>query len=366
MKKIMKMMTHTKFRLFEFWALILVLALVGEEALALVEEEKRIEKTYTVSENTQIEIANKFGTVHIDTWDKNQVSLEVVILVDNRSESAAQQLLDDISVDIDDENPTRYLGFRTQIRRGNVSDNGGERFEINYNLSIPRRNNLTIDNKHGDIYLGSIDGEVTIYLAHGRIKTEELNGKSRIDLAFSGGGMKSLIKGQLKLQHTSRLEIDHIGNVELDIQHTQMSIEEAELLDIVGQHSHIEIGRVHSLEGDLQHSELEIDELEKLVALQLQHSDLDINKVQKDFDRIDLDGGFSDFNINLDPESSGSIDAQMQFGDLSYRGGVFDFDNISKKQNLSEYRGSFGPKPGSASKILIRTQYGDAKIVVDD
>jgi len=149
-----------------------------------------------------------------------------------------------------------------------------------------------LDNKHGEIYLGPIDGEVDIRLAHGRIRTEELNGRSRVDLAFSGGRMKKMAKGNLDLRHTNKLVIDYLGNVEVDLQHTTLDVEEAELVDIVGQHSNIEIGKAISIEGDFQHSDLEIDEVVKVLALQVQHSDLDVRRVHEGFDRIDLDGGF--------------------------------------------------------------------------
>ncbi len=360
------MMGHRTFRHFGTWVLVLSLGFASEAAKVRVEKEKRIERNYAVSDNTQIQVSNKFGTVHIDTWNELRVTVEIVILVEKRSEEAAQRILDNIDIEIDDQNPSRYLAFRTEIRRGSSSNNDGQRFEINYNISIPRRNNLTVDNKHGDIYLGAIDGEVELRLAHGRIRTEELNGKSSVDLSFSEGRMKKMAKGSLELQHTSGLDIDVVGNVEVDIRHTSMSIGEAELLDIKGQHSSVDIDKAQSLDGDFQHSELEINEIVKLATLQAQHSDLDINRVHSGFDLVDLDGGFSDFRIYLDPEASGSIDARMQFGELSYHGGDFDFTYISQEHNLSEYRGKFGSNDESTSKVLIRTQHGDAELVVDD
>ena len=51
-------MIHIIFRLFGIWVLVLVFTLFGEDARALVEKEKRIEKTYTVSDNTKIEISH--------------------------------------------------------------------------------------------------------------------------------------------------------------------------------------------------------------------------------------------------------------------------------------------------------------------
>ena len=63
---------------------------------------KEIKKHYTVSPTADLSIDGRYGDIHIETWAKNEVDVQIKIEVTNRSSSKAQQYLDNITIDIDD------------------------------------------------------------------------------------------------------------------------------------------------------------------------------------------------------------------------------------------------------------------------
>ena len=60
---------------------------------------KTIKETFRVEANTSIEAVNKHGDMHIHTWDKNEVSYEVTVTVEAKTEADAQDELERIEVE---------------------------------------------------------------------------------------------------------------------------------------------------------------------------------------------------------------------------------------------------------------------------
>jgi len=356
-------MNRLIFRLRNFTAFILIVGLSLTNCLAAVDKEKRITKSYQVNNDVRLSIKNKFGTVEISTWDKKQIDVEVVVIVRKSSESAAQDLLDRIQIDINDKSPSSYIGFSTEIGRGS-SSRGDDSFEINYRVSMPAKNPLDLANKHGDVYISDFEGELNLRVAHGKVKAENLKGKSEIDLSFGSGRIKSMASGFLDIQHYNRLAIEQLGDIKIDIQHSSLTADEGGRIRIDCQHSNVDFGRIVEVEGDFQHSDFVIDEVEERVVLDVQHMDLDIYKINKGFKRIDIDASFTDVNLNIDRTASGQIDAQVQFGDLKYRGEGFDFSYVEKKTNQSYFKGKFGG--GSGGIINLQGQHGNFKLTLVD
>ena len=79
--------------------LIIVQLLVLTSAFAAGEEfSKNLHKDYDADANTLLVIQNKFGDVDVNNWDKNKISIDVIITVDHKNEEKAKELIDLIDV----------------------------------------------------------------------------------------------------------------------------------------------------------------------------------------------------------------------------------------------------------------------------
>ena len=85
--------------------------------MAHAESEKRrsINKTYQVSGSTMIKLSNSFGKMHVETWDKNEVKVDIEIIARASNDDRAQTLLDKIDIQIDDDNPSSSLSVVRSI-----------------------------------------------------------------------------------------------------------------------------------------------------------------------------------------------------------------------------------------------------------
>ena len=81
---------------------------------------KQVKKSYNLTKKTRLAIDNKYGDVHINTWDQNRMEVTVTIKAEKRSEDRAQQLLEQVEIEINGNESTGTIEFETHIR-GNHS-----------------------------------------------------------------------------------------------------------------------------------------------------------------------------------------------------------------------------------------------------
>ena len=137
--------------------LIAVLLLSGVDSLLGQVKEKRVDQTFNVTSNTRLSIDNRFGKVHINTWDQNKIEAQVTVEVEG-SESGARNILNRINIDVSES--SSEVRIKTDID-GSKNHGGNRRFRINYEINMPKNNPLMVDHRHGDIYLDNLNGTWT-------------------------------------------------------------------------------------------------------------------------------------------------------------------------------------------------------------
>ena len=154
---------------------LLVFLLAPISVLAQVERTKEINKSYTVSNDGSLSIDNKYGDVHIETWDQNRVEVEIIVKAIKSSASKAEEYLDKVEIDISDDNKND-LSFKTMIS-GNINNQNQERLEIDYNVKAPTSFNTNLKNSYGNLYMDNSTGDADIKVAYGNLKADDLTGE---------------------------------------------------------------------------------------------------------------------------------------------------------------------------------------------
>ena len=60
---------------------------------------REVHETFDVSSGVNLEVQNKHGDIVIDTWNKNQIQIDVLIKVKSSNAENAQKFLDAIDID---------------------------------------------------------------------------------------------------------------------------------------------------------------------------------------------------------------------------------------------------------------------------
>jgi hypothetical protein len=217
-------------------SLILALVLVPAFGFAGndddVDKKRAINKTFTVTSSDKLSIENSFGNVVINTWDKNEIKVDIEIGVRASTDQKAQQMMDEIEVR--DSRNGNNISFKTDIgdinEHGNnkkhnrnedhpnrYGDNDGERkFYIDYKIYMPAGNPLEIENSFGKTTVPDFKGEVNLTSKFGGLTTGKLDNVDGIDVEFGTANLGAIRNGEVTFKFNSKSQIASVsGNVKI-------------------------------------------------------------------------------------------------------------------------------------------------------
>lgn len=319
------------------------------------EKSRKISKSYDVSSNVKLDIENSFGRVHINTWDKNQITVDIEIIARMNNEKRAEDLLDQIKIDIQESSSA--ISFETQL--GRLRNRDREEFEVNYEVNMPKMNPLDLKNSFGGNFIDDLLGESHIDISYGDFKISDLIGTTELNISFSDGSIGIVKKGEIEIKY-SDVEIRELGIVKFEQGFSDVEIEKIETVDFTSKYGDVEIGTVKGIKGYVGYSEFSIDRLEVELDMEASYSgDFTINEVAKGFNKLLIDGKFGDFRISFEEGSNFTFDTKLSFSDFSYSGLDLDFEYKIKEDFSSRYKGKMGT--GKGGYISIDTSYGDIR-----
>src|SRR3569833_20934 len=139
-----------------------------EENAAVSERTKNYTKTYSIDGNDKIAIDNRFGIVVINTWNRNEVKVDVEIKSYADDDQTAQRMIDAIT--ISDSKDGNGVAFRTNFGRGDDKSiwdlfnmrNDHHKSEVNYTVYMQSGNPLDLIYLYVAVTLPSLSGKVSI------------------------------------------------------------------------------------------------------------------------------------------------------------------------------------------------------------
>lgn len=172
-----------------------------------VTKQKDYSKSYPVGNET-VSLKNQFGKMEIKTWDKNEIKVDVKIVVSTQEEEFANHLLEVIQ--IKEEKTTDEISFRTQIgdEKKGWSSNQSSKMNIDYTVYLPTKAKLNATNSFGPMELGDYSGEANITSSHGTLTAGHLSNLKSLKVNFG------------------KAKIAKLGNTEVNFSHTRIDIEE--------------------------------------------------------------------------------------------------------------------------------------------
>jgi hypothetical protein len=187
-----------------------------------IEKKRTISKTYTVTAEDRLAIENSFGNITVSTWDKNVIQVDIEIGVRAPSDEKAQQMLDQINVT--DHQGVKEIHFRTDIGRmsgkNKNNDNGdGRKFYVDYKVSMPSKNPLSIENSFGKINIPDFAGTTTLISKFGELTTGKIPNAKLIHVEFGKAEIGSLNNADIIFKFNSNSYVAGLsGSSKVDVQ----------------------------------------------------------------------------------------------------------------------------------------------------
>lgn len=294
-------------------ALAIQLPVVGQS----YELSRDVLKSFAVSPNTEIQVINKYGNVHVVPWIKDSVKFEIQLVVKGNKESKIQKNFDMIEFDF---TATEYYVIgQTSFSSSKgafwdeVSDltntifSGSNRTQINYKIYMPATCPLKIENKFGNVYIADHTAKTDIVISNGDLKANKFSSDLKLEIDFGSVNIRSIESAEIKAGY-AELEIKNAGNLDIVSKSSTFNLEQVGEIKVDSRRDKINIEELGIIKGNLSFSDLKVDYFEVLSVLNTNYGTMDFRSVSDAFTQIKIDAKYTDLDLNFEGHAAFSLD----------------------------------------------------------
>jgi len=194
------------------------------------EKSKTYSKSYPLSSGEKVSLSNQFGEMKLQTWDKNEIKVDVVIKGKSDDEKRAQQILDKIT--IEDGKGSGGVWFKTKFGKDQWKDNDdddkkdkdgkrthrNEGMEVNYTVYLPATNPLNAENQFGPMTVPDYRGEAKLSSKFGSLTAGKIMNAKSVEVEFGKADIAQVNGGKLSIKFSRGTVGKLSGDVDADFQ----------------------------------------------------------------------------------------------------------------------------------------------------
>ncbi len=366
------------------WAGLVLLCCLAAPALAQNDCDcqaysQLIKKEISFRPDGLLRVSNKYGPVELHGWDKSRLRVEARVEVKAASEAYAIPVFERIQIHTEGTTGQAVV-VRTEIkdkqqdwwRWGAVEL---EDYTVSYVIHLPRAASVRVSNKHGDVALNELEGQLTLFLMHGQLNAQGLSGLLVADLSHGKANIRDAGELSLKVKDVkmhlnearranidsrySTLKLEEVGEVNAQSRYDTYRASEVGFFRNEGKYDLLEISEVGDVDIRSGLSEVFIREPKSRVRLQVDSSEVLVEDIYQHFDFIDLSGEGSNFRLKMEEGAEYQLDAVGS--QINYpRALQVRYEQVAGRQH--EVKGYHGSKGGRA---LIRARISNGSFQLD-
>jgi hypothetical protein len=329
---------------------------------------KEFHKQYKAGANTTLEISNRYGDVVIQSWDKDQVVIDVKVTVELPNKEKAEKLLSYIDVQFSE--GENLISAKTVIDdKFNFTGWGNEsrRFSIDYNVKMPLGTALTLANKYGNTDIDELHGLLNIDIKYGNLTAGKLtrgNVKplSRLNLAYGKGTIDEAGWLDLTVRYVGNMGITKSQALLLDSKYSKLSLGETSSVVGESKYDNIRIESINNLVLENGYTETNIGVLTKKLSYDGSYGSFSIERIPAGFESVDVETHYMGVRLGIEESASYKLDAKVNYGGLKYNEDNFKNQRRIVENNSNEVTGIIGKEESPSASVNIIASYGSVKL----
>jgi hypothetical protein len=328
---------------------------------------KEFNEKYSAGASTTLQINNRYGDVLIDSWDKDEVTIDVKVTVEMPNRDRAQKLLDYITVEFSQDGDV--ISAKTVIDdKFSFSGWGGNRkFSIDYNVKMPVRASLALVNRYGNSELNELHGLAQFDIRYGDINIGKLtrdNEKplNRISLSYGKGSVDEAGWLDLVIRYTGDVSISKSRAILLDSRYSKLRIGETSSLVGESKYDNLQIGTINNLVLENGYTDTRIETLTSKLEYEGSYGNFTVSYIPTGFESIDVSTRYMGVNLGIDKAANYNLEARVSHGDLRY-----DEENFINKRRIientsKEIAGVVGTNESPRANVNVSSSYGSVRL----
>jgi hypothetical protein len=328
---------------------------------------KEFHKDFKAGSTTTLDVNNKYGDVVIQSWDKDQVVIDVKITVEMPNQEKAQKLLSYIDVQFSEAG--NLISAKTVIDDKFSFTGWGDskNFSIDYTIRMPAETALTLVNKYGNTDIDQLNGLVSLDIKYGNLTAGKLprgNIKplNSLNLAYGKGTIDEAGWLDLTLRYAGSLRIEKSRALLLDSKYSKLSLGETSSMVGESKYDNIRIDKINNMVLDNGYCDIKVGELTKKLTYNGSYGSFEIETIPAGFDNLTTDTRYMGIRLGIDESASYKLNAKLSYGGLKYDEEKFRNQKRIIENNSSEIEGTIGEDASTISEVNISSSYGTIRL----
>lgn len=352
------------------YKLVLAATLVSIAAATTTAQEvtRTYSKVFPLDPVTAVVISNRYGDVTVENWDKNEVSIDVVVTAEMSTPDRSERLLEMISINFI-ENDTS-VGATTELdsRFSTITRGSGtNRFKIDYTIRMPGKNNLNIANRYGNIKIDEHPGWVNIDLRYGNLVALRLtrgNVKPINCIAISYGKATIDEANWLSVitRYTTDLSIRNVQAMMLDSRYSKVTIDKAGSMVVDSKYDNISVKNINNYVAETSYTNMKFGTLYNSLNLSAKYGSFEAATVPTGFESLTVDASYCGITMGIDRTAAYKLDAKVNYGSLSYCEDCIEIQRRIVESSSREIAGVAQPDKNPSATVTIKSSYASVRL----
>lgn len=340
---------------------------------AQVTREQLYRKRFAYNSNSVVDISNKYGNVHLKTWDKDSVAFFASVRVTESTFSKADNKLKEIYFDFSQSGNFIISStvFQNEKRNAFVSElskfkeNIGindAAVEIEMEVFVPVRSSVQITNKFGNVHVDDFDGDLKLDLSNGKLKANQLLGYSNLKMSFADANIDYIESGRLEVYY-GKLNLTNSPQLRISSKTSDLDITNVDRLVVTSSRDTYRIRSVSSFEAQASFSDFELSELKDRCSANLSFGDIKINRISNTYSMVSVDTKSVNIELNFSGQPSFAFDivSNRQIN-LPTDTKMDKVENLKGDDKLVRYLGRSGTARTEHVRLKLKTTGGNIHV----
>jgi hypothetical protein len=300
----------------------------------------------------EVRFEHSYGNITVTESDSKQVELEIRYFDG-----------DEIKPVCETSTNGNVLVIKTVYPKNrNLWNNKQDKIKIDYVIAVPKNVAMNVHLRYGNINMGDFYGDFTCDIDYGNLNANTFfNSPVNIKGKYSNFKTDKVKVLNLSADYAN-VNINAADALNIQSKYTNYKIGKAETVKAECSYGTINIESVDEFDIELRYTPTTVENLGRKLNLECSYSNIKINNSSKQLESIKFSGSYSHLKLELDPDLSADLDADLKYGNLS----VDDKYNVKYSLSETSYnrvtkKGTIGGKTPTA-KIDIHNSYGNISI----
>ena len=305
---------------------------------------------FPIANIKKLDIRAKHAQINLLNWEKDSISVETSIEILSDKPNLSKEMLEEVTI--------RKASYaNTLLVKTNFIEefNRTIPYKITYNIFYPKKLAVRIENSHGLVNIGNVEGGVFADISYCDISFNDFSQvvdslPNNINLTHCTGKINHLGSSTLKIENSS-IEVLDATNINASTAYSFLSFEK--VYDYVGNSrvDNIKFNLTDNISLTSDNSIIELGNFNAKAHFECKKGSLKILNSNVDFRELTLNNTATETQVHLNENSSYSINGEII-------NGVFSHTQTNKIQIIKDLdntsvSGEVGNIPSSTTKVII-------------